>query len=51
LRSNQPACHFLPDGLNKADVEATFTGWELLWVEPADTTGMSGPMKRTAPQW
>jgi SAM-dependent methyltransferase len=42
---------FLPDGVNKADVEATFTGWELLSVEPADTTGMPGPMKRTAPQW
>jgi hypothetical protein len=42
---------FPPDGVNKADVEGTFTGWELLSVEPADTTGMSGPMKGSAPQW
>lgn len=42
---------FIPNGVNKADVEATFAGWELLSVEPADTTGMPGPMKKTAPLW
>ncbi len=42
---------FVPGGVSRADVEATFTGWELLSVEPADTTGMPGLMKKTAPQW
>lgn len=42
---------FLPGGVSRADVEVAFPAWELLSVEPADTSGMPGPLKRTAPQW
>ena len=42
---------FIPDGATRADIEAAFPGWELLSVEPADTTGMPKPMQKTAPQW
>ena len=42
---------FIPDGVPRADIEAAFPGWELLSVEPADTTGMPKPLQKTAPQW
>jgi SAM-dependent methyltransferase len=38
-------------GVSRADVEAAFPGWEMLSVQPADTTGLGWPMNRTAPQW
>ena len=38
-------------GVSRADVEAAFPGWEMLSVEPADTTGLGWPLTRTAPQW
>lgn len=38
-------------GVSQAEVEAAFPGWEMLSVEPADTTGLGWPMNRTAPQW
>lgn len=38
-------------GVSRADVEAAFPGWELLSVEPAETTGLGWPLARTAPQW
>jgi SAM-dependent methyltransferase len=38
-------------GISRADVEAAFPGWEILAVDPADTTGLGWPMNRTAPQW
>ncbi|HET7800514.1 MAG TPA: methyltransferase domain-containing protein [Humibacillus xanthopallidus] len=41
----------VPDGVTRADIEAAFVGWQLLSVEPADTSGMPGPLKRTTPQW
>ncbi|TQM57283.1 class I SAM-dependent methyltransferase [Humibacillus xanthopallidus] len=41
----------VPDGVSQADVEAAFPGWQLLSVEPADTSGMPGPLKRTTPHW
>ena len=42
---------FLPRGMTPDDIGATFPAWDLLSKEPADTTGMPGPMKKTAPQW
>ncbi|HET8988594.1 MAG TPA: methyltransferase domain-containing protein [Humibacillus sp.] len=45
------ALPLVPDGVAQLDIEAAFPGWELLSVEPADTAGMPGPLKRTAPQW
>jgi SAM-dependent methyltransferase len=45
------ALPLVPDGVARSDVEAAFSGWELLTVEPADTAGMPGPLKRTSPQW
>jgi SAM-dependent methyltransferase len=41
----------LPSGVERADVERAFTGWEIVSVEAADTSGMPGPLKRTAPQF
>jgi SAM-dependent methyltransferase len=38
-------------GVSRADVEAAFPGWEMLSVEPADTTGLGWPLTKTAPQW
>ena len=38
-------------GVSRAEVEAAFPGWELLSVEPAQTTGLGWPLTRTAPQW
>jgi len=38
-------------GVSRAEVEAAFPNWEMLAVEPADTTGLGWPMNRTAPQW
>jgi SAM-dependent methyltransferase len=41
----------LAGGVTRADVEAAFPGWEMLSVEPADTTGLGWPLTKTAPQW
>ena len=41
----------LPGGAARRDIADAFPAWELLTVEPADTTGMPGPLKKTAPQW
>jgi SAM-dependent methyltransferase len=41
----------LPGGVGAGGIESAFVGWELLSVEPADTSGMPGPMQRTAPHW
>jgi SAM-dependent methyltransferase len=38
-------------GVSRAEVEAAFRGWEMLSVEPADTTGLGWPLNKTAPQW
>ena len=45
------ALPLVPDGVSRSDVEAAFPGWEMLSVEPADTSGMPGPLRKTAPQW
>ncbi|MGB8021139.1 MAG: class I SAM-dependent methyltransferase [Candidatus Nanopelagicales bacterium] len=38
-------------GVSRTDVEETFPDWEMLSVEPADTTGLGWPLTRTAPLW
>jgi hypothetical protein len=38
-------------GVSRSEVEAAFPGWEMLSVEPADTTGLGWPLNKTAPQW
>lgn len=38
-------------GVTRAEVEAAFPGWEMLSVEPADTSGLGWPLKKTAPLW
>jgi len=35
--------------VTRADVEAAFPGWEMLSVEPADTTGLGWPLNKTSP--
>jgi SAM-dependent methyltransferase len=45
------AIPLVPGGVAQADIEQAFGGWELLSVEPADTSGMPGPLKRTSPKW
>ena len=48
----QPAgLPFVPRGVTRADVEAAFTGWDLVSVDAADTSGMPKPLKKTQPQW
>ena len=42
---------FLPGGMTATDITDALPAWELLTMEPADTTGMPPPMKRAAPQW
>lgn len=41
----------LPRGADRADIERAFADWRVVAVEPADTSGMPGPLKQTAPQW
>ncbi len=41
----------LPRGADRADLERAFAGWRVVAEEPADTSGMPGPLKRTAPHW
>lgn len=38
-------------GVSRGEVEAAFPGWEMLSVEPAETTGLGWPLTKTAPQW
>jgi SAM-dependent methyltransferase len=38
-------------GVSQAEVETALPEWEMLAVEPADTTGLGWPMNKTAPQW
>ena len=42
---------FIPSGVTRADLETTFRGWVVESVELADTAGMPGPLKKTAPRW
>lgn len=41
----------LPRGAGRADIERDFADWQVVADEPADTSGMPGPLKRTAPHW
>ncbi len=41
----------LVGGVSQADVEDAFQGWEMLAVEPAETSGLGWPLNRTSPQW
>jgi SAM-dependent methyltransferase len=41
----------LPRGADRGELERTFPGWEVVSVDAADTSGMPGPMKSTAPQF
>ena len=38
-------------GVTKSEVETAFPGWEMLWTERADTTGLGWPLTKTTPQW
>jgi hypothetical protein len=38
-------------GVSRAEVETAFTGWEMLSVELAQTTGLGWPLTKTAPRW
>ncbi|GAA1396352.1 hypothetical protein GCM10009613_47470 [Pseudonocardia kongjuensis] len=38
-------------GVSRAEVEEAFVEWDLVSVEPADTTGLGWPMNRTSPCW
>ena len=38
-------------GASRPEVEEAFAGWDLVAVEPADTTGLGRPMNRTSPCW
>jgi hypothetical protein len=42
---------FLPHGAGRGDIETAFPGWTITDEEPADVTGMPGPLKQTAPRW
>lgn len=41
----------LPRGADRDEIRQTFGDWTLLDDEPADTSGMPAPLKRTAPRW
>ena len=41
----------LPRGADEEQVRAAFPGWDVLSVEPADSSGMPGPLKSAAPRW
>lgn len=41
----------LPRGADQAAIERAFTDWQVVDEEPADTSGIPGPLKRTAPHW
>jgi SAM-dependent methyltransferase len=41
----------LVGGVAQSEVEAAFSGWEMLAAEPADTAGLGWPMNRTGPRW
>ena len=41
----------LPAGASRAEIQKTFTGWEILADLPADVSGMPRPLQRSAPRW
>jgi SAM-dependent methyltransferase len=41
----------LPSGASRDDLAAAYEGWTVVDQEPADTTGLPGPLKKAAPAW
>lgn len=41
----------LPHGADRANIAAAFAEWTVIDEQPADTSGMPGPLKKTAPRW
>jgi len=41
----------LPRGATRQELEETFTDWEVIADDAADTSGMPAPLKRTAPRF
>ncbi|WP_245646179.1 class I SAM-dependent methyltransferase [Nocardiopsis trehalosi] len=39
------------EGVSREEIEAAFTGWDLVSADPADPSGLGWPMNRTSPQW
>jgi len=40
----------LPRGADRGGIETAFPGWTVLDEEPADVSGMPGPLKSAAPR-
>jgi hypothetical protein len=38
-------------GVSREEVQTALTGWEMLSVEPAQTSGLGWPLTKTAPRW
>lgn len=41
----------LVGGVSRDDVEKAFRGWEMVSIEPAETTGLGWPLSKSSPQW
>lgn len=41
----------LPRGVSRTEVERTFDRWQLTGDDPADTTHMPGPLRKSDPRW
>lgn len=41
----------MPRGASRSDIEAALLTWTVVAEEPADASGLPGPLKRVAPQW
>ncbi|MGI8435029.1 MAG: class I SAM-dependent methyltransferase [Nocardioidaceae bacterium] len=41
----------VPRGASREDLERAFLGWHYVDQTAAETAGMPGPLKKTAPQW
>ncbi len=41
----------LPRGADRAEIAAAFRDWTVIDEQPADTSGMPGPLKKVSPQW
>lgn len=41
----------LPRGASRQDLERAYLTWRVVESQPAETSGMPGPLKRTAPAW
>jgi SAM-dependent methyltransferase len=41
----------LAAGASREQIQATFAAWEILTDQPADASGMSRPLRNSAPRW